>query len=166
MMHISPYPIGMSIRASDTYDHGLVAKYKKHQEAHHSQSGLAYVSNLVRNQLAVDMCFVGIPTFAILCTLADRILSGKEPDLSPFSVLFEVVSAYGNVGLSLGYTGTNTSLSGMLGTGGKFIICVVMIFGRHRGLPHSIDQAIKIPGVELADEVSTEGEREAAQHTA
>lgn len=47
-----------------------------------------------------------------------------------FSILFEVVSAYGTVGLSCGLPGTNLSLSGGFSWMGKLLIILVMIVGR------------------------------------
>ena len=63
-----------------------------------------------------------------------------------FSVLFEVISAYGTVGLSLGYPGTNPSFSGEFRTLSKLIIIAMQIRGRHRGLPYALDKAILLPG--------------------
>lgn len=55
----------------------------------------------------------------------------------------------GNVGLSLGHPTVMTSLSGMFGTFGKLVICAVMIRGRHRGLPYTLDRAIMLPDEQL-----------------
>ncbi|KAJ5682669.1 hypothetical protein N7462_005834 [Penicillium macrosclerotiorum] len=55
-------------------------------------------------------------------------------------------SAYGNVGLSLGYPTVSTSLSGEFTVFSKLVICVMMIRGRHRGLPYKLDRAIVLPG--------------------
>lgn len=53
--------------------------------------------------------------------------------------MFEVVSAYGTVGLSLGSPNANYSLCGDFRTLSKLILCAVMIRGRHRGLPVAIE---------------------------
>ena len=63
-----------------------------------------------------------------------------------FPVFFEVVSAYGNVGLSLGHPSALTSLSGQFTAFSKVVICAMMIRGRHRGLPYALDRAIMLPG--------------------
>lgn len=55
----------------------------------------------------------------------------------------------GNVGLSLGYPTVMTSLSGMFSTFSKLIICAMMIRGRHRGLPYTLDHAIMLPDEDL-----------------
>jgi len=62
-----------------------------------------------------------------------------------FSVLFECVSAYGTVGLSLGYPGLNTSFSGEFHVLSKLVIIAMQIRGRHRGLPYALDKAILLP---------------------
>lgn len=76
--------------------------------------------------------------------------------------VFELVSAYGTVGLSLGIPDVrswnhlvlcpssrleqqNYSFSGALRPLSKLIICLVMLRGRHRGLPVAIDRAVLLP---------------------
>jgi hypothetical protein len=55
------------------------------------------------------------------------------------------VSAYGNVGLSLGHLTNSTSLSGHFSVFSKIVVCAMMIRGRHRGLPYALDRAITLP---------------------
>lgn len=62
-----------------------------------------------------------------------------------FTILFELVSAYGTVGLSLGVPYANYSFSGALRPLSKLILCAVMLRGRHRGLPVAIDRAVMLP---------------------
>ncbi|KAF7968660.1 hypothetical protein HWV62_29741 [Athelia sp. TMB] len=62
-----------------------------------------------------------------------------------FTIVFELVSAYGTVGLSLGIPTENYSFSGALRPLSKFIVCLVMLRGRHRGLPVAIDRAVMLP---------------------
>jgi Trk-type K+ transport system membrane component len=72
----------------------------------------------------------------------------NKPTLQAFSVFaifFEVVSAYGNVGLSFGHPSNLTSLSGHFTVFGKVVICAMMLRGRHRGLPYALDRAITLP---------------------
>eukprot|EP00817_Percolomonadidae_sp_ATCC50343_P004674 CAMPEP_0117418212 /NCGR_PEP_ID=MMETSP0758-20121206/43_1 /TAXON_ID=63605 /ORGANISM="Percolomonas cosmopolitus, Strain AE-1 (ATCC 50343)" /LENGTH=389 /DNA_ID=CAMNT_0005198589 /DNA_START=1425 /DNA_END=2594 /DNA_ORIENTATION=+ len=61
-------------------------------------------------------------------------------------VLFEVISAYGNVGLSMGYPGISLSFSAVMSTMSKILIIFTMILGRHRGLRGSMkDQNFRSP---------------------
>lgn len=69
-----------------------------------------------------------------------------------WSVFFEVVSAYGNVGLSLGHPTNLTSLCGHFSVFSKLVICAMMIRGRHRGLPYALDRAITLPNERKEDD--------------
>ena len=56
------------------------------------------------------------------------------------------------MGLSLGYPTVTTSLSGEFTVFSKLVICVMMLRGRHRGLPYKLDRAIVLPGERSEDE--------------
>lgn len=71
------------------------------------------------------------------------------PNFNVFSILFEVVSAYGTVGLSLGYPSINQSFSSRFTTLSKLVIIGMLIRGRNRGLPYSLDRAIILPSERL-----------------
>ena len=63
---------------------------------------------------------------------------------SPSSLAMLTVPFSGNVGLSRGYPGVNTSLAGEFGIVSKLVLCAMMIRGRHRELPYEIDRAVSI----------------------
>jgi len=71
------------------------------------------------------------------------LLSVPRPT-NPLAV-FELVSAYGNIGLSIGVPNANYSTCGAFHPLSKLIVCLVMIRGRQRGLPVAIDRAIMLP---------------------
>jgi hypothetical protein len=58
-----------------------------------------------------------------------------------FRLIWEIVSAYGTVGTSLSLPTDVASFSGGLNAFGKMVIVAIMIAGRHRGMPHSLDAA-------------------------
>jgi Trk-type K+ transport system membrane component len=68
---------------------------------------------------------------------------------SVFNVVFEVVSAYGCVGISIGTPTAAYSFSGGWHSASKVVLCLVMIRGRHRGLPVALDRAVWLPGEQL-----------------
>ncbi|KAL0222309.1 hypothetical protein RCL1_002163 [Eukaryota sp. TZLM3-RCL] len=71
-----------------------------------------------------------------------------------FHLLYEVSSAYGNIGLSLGWPTVESSFATVCGPLGKFVIALIMLAGRHRNLPASIDKAVNTTTFEgLAEEV-------------
>lgn len=90
-----------------------------------------------------------------------RIQDNSKPAFNLFSCLFEIISAYGTVGLSMGYPGTDASFSAQFSVIGKLIIIAMQIRGRHRGLPYELDRAILLPSESLHQR---EMEDEAARH--
>lgn len=67
--------------------------------------------------------------------------------------MFEVSSAFGTVGLSMGFNGLATSFSGALHPASRFIIILVMLAGCHRGKPFSFDPAVNL-SVEIEREIA------------
>lgn len=57
--------------------------------------------------------------------------------------VFELVSAFGGIGLTLGIPTENYAFSGAFGPLSKLVVIVIMVRGRHRGLPVAIDRASK-----------------------
>jgi Trk-type K+ transport system membrane component len=83
-------------------------------------------------------------------------------------VIFEVVSGYGCVGISVGVPDDAYSFCGSWHTLSKLILCAVMIRGRHRGLPVAIDKAVLLPGDDRMSQAEEEdavirGERNKAR---
>ena len=61
--------------------------------------------------------------------------------LAPDHAVFELVSAFGGIGLTLGIPTQNYAFSGAFGPLSKLVVIVIMVRGRHRGLPVAIDRA-------------------------
>ncbi|CAN6452633.1 unnamed protein product [Victoria cruziana] len=82
--------------------------------------------------------------FVVIVCLTERSSIRRDPlNFSVLNIAFEVMSAYGNVGLSIGYschrllrivksdcTDTSISFSGKWSKQGKIVIIIVMFFGR------------------------------------
>ena len=71
-----------------------------------------------------------------------------------FYIVFELTSAFGNVGLSLGSIADPsrpTSYSGDLTAAALLIVCAVQIFGRTRDMPATVDSALSVPTVDAKD---------------
>ncbi|PHH59448.1 hypothetical protein CDD81_3178 [Ophiocordyceps australis] len=149
MMYIAVFPIAMSIRSSNTYEEKSLGVYEPVASVDDESDDRAYHLSHIRNQLSFDLWYIFLGIFCICIAEADRIADREEWAFSVWTVFFEVTSAYGNVGLSLGYPTVATSLSGELNTFSKLIICAMMIRGRHRGLPYSLDRAIMLPNEHL-----------------
>ncbi|KAJ5041992.1 potassium transport protein 1 [Bipolaris maydis] len=155
MMYISVYPIAIGIRMSESYEDKSVGLYAADESPDDNTDSKTYLLNHLRNQLSFDLWYIFMGVFCICCSESKRIMSREDWAFSVFSIFFEVVSAYGNVGLSLGYPTNLASLSGQFSVFGKLVICAMMLRGRHRGLPYALDRAINLP-----NDLVTEDEQE------
>ncbi|KAI4950283.1 hypothetical protein J4E91_004940 [Alternaria rosae] len=156
MMYISIYPIAISIRMSESYEEKSVGLYADDENLDEQKGGKTYLISHMRNQLSFDLWYIFLGVFCICIAESDRIMSREDYAFNVFAIFFEVVSAYGNVGLSLGHPSNLTSLSGHFNTFGKVVICFMMLRGRHRGLPYALDRAINLPH----DLVTEDGQEE------
>ncbi|KAM0559512.1 hypothetical protein ACHAPJ_004542 [Fusarium lateritium] len=114
-------------------------------------SRISFIGQQIRGQLAHDMWWLILPVIIIMIIETDHFLD-QPLAYSIFNVLFEVVSAYGCVGLSMGIPGKSYSMVGGMHRGSKFVLCLVILRGRHRGLPVALDKAVRLPGEKLVRE--------------
>jgi Trk-type K+ transport system membrane component len=150
MMYISIFPIAISVRKTNVYEEKSLGVYgSAEDDANGDPEKTSYLSNHVRRQLSFDLWYVFLGLFLITIVEGTRVGDEKDVSFNIFSLLFEIVSAYGTVGLSLGYPGVDTSFSGQFKTLSKLIIIAMMLRGRHRGLPYALDRAILLPSESL-----------------
>ncbi|KAL2164672.1 hypothetical protein VTH06DRAFT_3889 [Thermothelomyces fergusii] len=148
MMYISVFPIAISVRRTNVYEEQSLGVYSMNDhEEQPGQSDFSYVGSHLRRQLSFDLWYIVLGFFVLNISEGKKIMAN---DFSAFSVLFEVVSAYGTVGMSLGSPGINASLSARFSVLGKLVIIAMMIRGRHRGLPYGLDRAILLPNETLS----------------
>lgn len=107
--------------------------------------GTHFVRQQVRGQLAHDLWWLVLAVLFISCIEVSNF--DRDPiTYSVFNIVFEVVSAYGCVGISTGLPNEAYSFSGGWHKASKLILCLVMLRGRHRGLPVALDRAVRLPG--------------------
>eukprot|EP00668_Euglena_longa_P035983 GGOE01046236.1.p2 GENE.GGOE01046236.1~~GGOE01046236.1.p2 ORF type:complete len:256 (-),score=59.59 GGOE01046236.1:26-793(-) len=138
MMYISSYPIIAGVRQAS--DEAAGAAADNEETLAMPQNRDATVAGRVKKSCTEDLPLLIVALF-IIAVVEDGLIKG-DMDETIFAILFEVSSAYGPVGLSLGYPGTVTSLSAVFQPISKVVIILIMIAGRHRGLPRSIDNAV------------------------
>ncbi|KAJ5131507.1 uncharacterized protein N7515_007546 [Penicillium bovifimosum] len=173
MMYVSAYPVTLTMRNTNVYEERSLGIYA-HDEtpdspANTSRSNLAmnlirrhlnrpgfpetsrgyFVHQQLRSQLSHDLWWIALAVFFIAIAEADH-YSAQPVAFSTFNIIFEVVSAYGCVGVSLGFPGKNYSFCGAWRGVSKLILAAVALRGRHRGLPVAIDKAIMLPSESLA----------------
>ncbi|KAI9066036.1 TrkH-domain-containing protein [Trametes sanguinea] len=174
MMYIAIFPIAMSVRATNVYEEKSLMIYESDSgedelddDAHWnapSESRVAiwgrYLLRHTRRQLSFDMWWLAVSLF-LLCIIERSNLTdaSKISYFNIFALIFELVSAYGTVGLSLGIPGLNYSLSGGMHTLSKLVVCAVMLRGRHRGLPVALDRAVLMPSEFLVIKSETQQPR-------
>ncbi|KAJ7686542.1 cation transport protein-domain-containing protein [Mycena rosella] len=157
MMYISVYPIAMSVRSTNVYEEQSLGVFRDDPESDDEDNfqptgesrvtvWSRYLAMHARKQLAFDMWWLGLAVF-LVCIIERHSIDLEDNFgwFNIFSVVFELVSAYGTVGLSLGIPTQNFSFSGAFTPLSKLIVCFVMIRGRHRGLPVAIDRAVMLP---------------------
>ncbi|KAM5351397.1 hypothetical protein ACJ41O_004120 [Fusarium nematophilum] len=145
MMYISIFPIAISIRRTNVYEEKSLGVYSKRdddEDGAMEASALSYVGTHLRRQLSFDLWYVFVGFFLLAISEGSKLKAGK---FNQFDILFEVISAYGTVGLSMGVPGVDASLCSQFTVVGKLIIVAMQIRGRHRGLPYGLDRAVLLP---------------------
>jgi Trk-type K+ transport system membrane component len=148
IMYISSYPMVLTLRKTNTYEERSIGLQK------HDSSAAGIASHL-QKQLAYDIWFQFL-AFFLVCIIERGHILKQDPGFTEFSILFEVTSAYGTVGLSTGIPGQDYSLCGSFASLSKVVMLFVMVRGRHRGLPLAIDRSILLPGEELMNRMDKE----------
>ncbi|PGH09818.1 hypothetical protein GX51_00505 [Blastomyces parvus] len=153
MMYISVFPIAISVRRTNVYEEGSLGIYSYPDEDEEDETfgskKFNYVGAHLRRQLSFDLWYIFLGLFIIAIVEGSRLDNTGENGFSMFAVLFEIISAYGTVGLSLGFPNTTTSLCAQFKPLSKLIIIAMEIRGRHRGLPYELDRAILLPSESL-----------------
>lgn len=174
MMYISVYPVVITMRNSNVYEERSLGIYTAdavdpgdgsedakvqrpllrsllrrltNQGGTREPRGY-FVRQQLRGQLAHDLWWIVLAVLFIVITETSQF--ERDPvNYSVFNIIFEVISAYGCVGISIGLPDAAYSFCGGWHTLSKLILCAVMLRGRHRGLPVAIDRAVLLPGEEL-----------------
>lgn len=151
MMYISVLPIAISIRRTNVYEEQSLGIYPNENAEPDDNNTKSFIGAHLRRQLSFDLWYMFLGLFVICICEGGKLQDASKPQFNVFQVLFEIVSAYGTVGLSLGYPGTNTSFSAQFTTISKLVIIAMLIRGRHRGLPYTLDRAIILPSEKLQE---------------
>ncbi|RDA90949.1 hypothetical protein CP533_3082 [Ophiocordyceps camponoti-saundersi (nom. inval.)] len=100
-----------------------------------------YLLRLIREQLSLDVWWFFFGAFCLTLSEARSVQSDPvqhrfEQAFQIFPLMFEVVTAYNNVGISLGHPDVDAALCAKFSVMGKLILCVIMMRGRHRRMLH------------------------------
>ncbi|GMF76343.1 unnamed protein product [Aspergillus oryzae] len=176
MMYVSAFPVLVTMRNTNVYEERSLGIYA-HDDPESESEGQAkpglfmslvrhhllgrqdvpsaevsrsyFVHQQLRSQLSHDIWWIALAVLFI--SIAESPNFNRDPvSYSTFNIIFEVVSAYGCVGVSVGIPGRNSSFCSGWHTISKLILAAVALRGRHRGLPVAIDQAVMLPNDSLA----------------
>jgi len=142
MMWFSPYPL-VALWARDDADGGadlFAATAKSEAKSPRFPVVRAFNRRYVKRHAtwltlaAVTLAAAEAPLLAMPAQDG----SGRSPT-SLFALIFEVLSAYGTNGMSLGWPGANFNLCGMFHPISKLVLIALMFLGRHRSMPRRVD---------------------------
>jgi len=139
MMYVSAYPVALSVRKSSTVKEEEISDWNDVDAAKKYRTGVFLQA---KHLIVRDAVYVIGGLFVICIVEGARIQTQSE--FTIWKIIFECVTAYGTVGISLGWPGSPVSFSGQFETFAKLVICLLMLMGRHRGLPESIDRAVQL----------------------
>lgn len=89
-----------------------------------------------RFQLSHDVWWLSLAV-VVLCVAESNHYNSQPLAFSTFNIIFEVISAYSFVGVSVGYPGKNYSFCGEWTPFSKVLLIFISFVGRHRDLPIS-----------------------------
>ncbi|KAF7117454.1 hypothetical protein CNMCM5793_006399 [Aspergillus hiratsukae] len=148
MMYISAFPTAIAMRETNVYEERSLGVYEhdSYSEAGSRNGKHTGLAVHIQRQLGFDLWYVMLGLFLVAIAEGGRLQKPTDdPAFSLFPALFEIVSAYGTVGLALGYPETETSLCAQFSWVSKLAIVAMQLRGRHRGLPYALDHAILLP---------------------
>jgi Trk-type K+ transport system membrane component len=143
MMYFASSPVYVTIQRTDTEG---VSKDVSGTQVEEVNLFRHFRRILEQHAILLSLAFILIVTF-------ESEAFEHDSNYTVFGIMFEVISGYGTVGLSMGYPGMATSFCGVWSNPSKVILTAVMLMGRLRGLPRSIDTAIVVKDGEAITEV-------------
>ncbi|ESK82474.1 potassium transporter [Moniliophthora roreri MCA 2997] len=155
MMYIA---IAISIRSTNTYEEQSLGVFEQPPEDEDEEPQAQDLKDLavgqrvhrylgwhLKKQMSVDIWWLVWGVFIVTIIERNNLLDPDKKWFDLFRVLFELVSAFGGIGLSLGVPYDNFSFVGAMRPLSKLVVIVIMVRGRHRGLPVAVDRAVMLP---------------------
>lgn len=147
------------MRRTNVYEEKSLGIYGSKDDENEDTREPSYIGAHLRRQLSFDLWYVFLGLFVIAIVEGGRLQNTNDYSFTLFACLFEIVSAYGTVGLSLGYPNINASFSAEFKVLSKLVVIAMQIRGRHRGLPYKLDRAILLPSESLHKKELADAER-------
>ncbi|KAI5840287.1 cation transport protein-domain-containing protein [Morchella snyderi] len=130
MMYISSFPICVASSYEGGYrpDPESAGKVRPRSQ----ESRRQFLRRQIRRTFTVDDFWMLFFIIWVIATIETPHFDADPVSYSIFNITFEVISAYGCVGVSMGHPDMSTSMSGALRGGSQLVLCIVMLLGRTR----------------------------------
>ncbi|KAF9007033.1 potassium transporter [Cyathus striatus] len=157
MMYIAVYPVALSIRSTNVYEERSLGVFEAPPDDEDEEPDDLnavksrrerlgrYLGWHLRRQMSIDIWWLVWGVFFVAILERNNLMDESKKWFDLFRVLFELVSAFGGIGLSLGLPSDNFSFVGAMRPLSKLVVIVIMLRGRHRGLPVAVDRAVLLP---------------------
>ncbi|KAI4519038.1 TrkH-domain-containing protein [Schizophyllum commune Loenen D] len=160
MMYIAVYPVALSIRSTNVYEERSLGVFEAPEEDDDDEPDVVdqdmrelaprervgrYVGWHLRRQVSVDIWWLVWGVFLVAVIERGHLIDPDKKWFDLFRVIFELVSAFGGIGLSLGFPSDNYAFVGAMRPLSKIVVIIIMVRGRHRGLPVAVDRAVLLP---------------------
>eukprot|EP00667_Euglena_gracilis_P003384 EG_transcript_3392 len=162
MMYISAYPMIAGLRQVSEEKRQYVAMQEIDSEEQDLQNSSIDVKRKTQtfakevwSKCMGDVWLLATALFVLTSFEGARIHAGE---FSIFSCIFELCSAFGTVGASLGAANSAASLSACFHPVSKLAVIVVLLCGRHRGQPRNIDRAVSLTAMSGEAEIAADPE--------
>ncbi|KAL2697423.1 hypothetical protein AAEP93_011327 [Penicillium crustosum] len=162
MMYISAFPVSAAISSTEVVDDWPAEQPQK--ESSHPRLARfphgRFVYKQLRSQFSHDIWWLSLAI--LLITIIESGHFTAEPlAFSTFNIIFEAVSAYSCVGVSIGYPGQSYAFCGAWHTLSKLLLIAVSLRGRHRGLCAIVnaDPSLQPRGISGTQKIQPEKDR-------
>ncbi|KAF4769041.1 hypothetical protein HAV15_008520 [Penicillium sp. str.  len=162
MMYISAFPVSAAISSIEGAD-DWPAKQPQ-QESPHPRSKRfpqgRFVYKQLRSQFSHDIWWLSLAILLITIIESDH-FTAEPLAFSTFNIIFEAVSAYSCVGVTIGYPGQSYAFCGAWHTLSKLLLIAVSLRGRHRGLSviFNADPSLQPRGITATQKIQPEKDR-------
>ncbi|KAJ5966998.1 hypothetical protein N7501_003246 [Penicillium viridicatum] len=133
--YISAFPVSAAISSTEVAD-DWPAEQPQQESSRPRFSSFPhgrFVYKQLRSQFSHDIWWLSLAILLITIVESDH-FTAEPLAFSTFKIIFEAVSAYSCVGVTIGYPGKSYAFCGAWHTLSKLLLIAVSLRGRHRGL--------------------------------
>ncbi|KAJ6104266.1 hypothetical protein N7523_010586 [Penicillium sp. IBT 18751x] len=146
MMYLSAFPVSAAISSTEItkiWTGNDIDEETNHPRPSSFVRG-RFVYHQLRSQFSHDIWWLSLAILLITVTESDH-FNTNPLAFSTFNIIFESISAYSCVGVSVGFPGQSFAFCGEWHTFSKLLLIAISLRGRHRGLSVIINHTALFP---------------------